>query len=68
MVVDFTKICMLSDHDHVACIFHNTTMQKEVRPVKLNAAAILREGARVQREEDEQEKRSAVAFSPLDPF
>ncbi len=33
--------------------------QKESRPVKLNAAAILREGARVQRVEDEEERRLA---------
>ncbi|XP_064382456.1 cilia- and flagella-associated protein 99-like isoform X1 [Halichondria panicea] len=32
---------------------------KEIRPVKLNAVAILREGARVQRVEDEEEKRLA---------
>ena len=34
-------------------------LQKDSQPVKLNAAAILREGARVQREEDEEEKRLA---------
>lgn len=34
-------------------------LQKESRPVKLNAAAILREGALVQRVEDEEERRLA---------
>jgi hypothetical protein len=32
-------------------------MQKGTKPIKLNAAAILREGARVQKREEEEDKR-----------
>ena len=38
-------------------------MQKGTKPIKLNAAAILREGARVQKQEEEEDKR--FLFLPL---